>query len=507
MFKVVFAVTLFLFSCPLQAYQPAVVSAHKKASQIGIEILQKGGNAADSAVAMAFALGVVEPYNSGLGGGGFFLYYNAQTKQFYFLDYREAAPQAVGLIKKGNKRFQEGILSVAVPGFLKGMEEIHKKHGQLSWEELVNPSVQLAEEGIPLRGELKESIADRAPFLKSDPALTHVFLKPHEEGKNTIFQSDLALTLKNIAEKKGDDFYSGPLAKKIAAFSKKEGGILSLSDLQSYHVFWRKPLQFTHGPYEVTSSPIPSSGGAGLSLLFRKAIINHVTDYPPYSPEAYQMLLEGFKDYFDYREAALGDSTYNVVAHTTHLSVMDAEGNMAAMTNTLNSAFGSGIMVPGTGIILNDEMADFSTHPGSPNSLVGGRRPLSSMAPTIVFKNKKPFLIIGTPGGLTIPQNIFQVLYYSWQWKASLDRAILQPKFYYSPYDKKVVAEEKFSPRVLQSLSPEGGVEIKDTIGNVQALVIKNEKLTVPLSDQRGGGKGMTFSPVSCPKPPLQSSQ
>lgn len=491
MLKLILTVTLFLFSSTASPYQPAVVSAHKEASRIGLEILKKGGNSADAAIATAFALAVVEPYNSGLGGGGFFLYYDAHTKQFHFLDYREAAPQAVVSLKKGNKRFQEGILSVAVPGFLKGMEEIHKKKGKLAWEELVNPAVRLAEEGIPLRGKLKEKIGERTPFLKNDPALTEVFLKPHEEGKNTIFQSHLAKTLKLVAEKKSAVFYSGEIGKKIASFVKKEGGILSLSDLQSYPVFWRKPMQFAHGPFEITSSPIPSSGGAGLSLLFRKAIINRVADYPPYSPEAYQMLLEGFKDYFDYREAALGDSTYNVIGHTTHLSVIDAEGNMAAMTNTLNSAFGSGIMVPGTGIILNDEMADFSTNPGSPNSLIGGRRPLSSMAPTIVFKNKKPFLVIGTPGGLTIPQNIFQILYYSWQWKTSLDRAILQPKFYYSPYGKKVVAEEKFSPRVLQSLPAEGGVETKDSIGNVQALVIKSENLTIPLSDQRGEGKGV----------------
>lgn len=491
--KRIFTVFFLLLSFRSFAFEAAVVSANPAATRVGIEVIKNGGNAADSAIAVAFALAVVEPYNSGLGGGGFLLYYDAKKKEFSFLDYRETAPLNVSSKINNKKIFKEGVGSVAVPGFVRGMEALHKRWAKKEWAELIQPALNLAKEGIKIKGKLSEKISENLSLLKEDPNLFDIFADPFEHHSGKIRQVDLAKTLDLLKKKGAQVFYRGEIAQNISRFMKKKGGVVSLNDLSQYSVYWRKPHQFINGPHQITTAPIPSSGGMGISLLFNKAIINRVDEQIPYSAEAYKLLLNGMKDYFEYREAALGDSTYNVVGHTTHISIIDSEGNMASMTNTLNSPFGSGLVVPETGIILNDEMNDFSLNDGSPNRIAGGRRPLSSMTPMIIFKNLKPHMIIGTPGGLTIPQNLFLVLYQHWQWQATLDRSIGQPKLYYSPLSKKIVAEEYFSPGVLGSLQPEYEIELKPAIGNIQALVVQSETNTQTYSDPRGEGAGLTF--------------
>ncbi len=488
--KKLLIILFFLISFPVRAYQAAVVSAEPAASKVGVEILKKGGNAADAAVATAMALGVVEPYNSGLGGGGFLLYYDAAKKEFSFLDYRETAPSQATLT--GDlRRYTQGIDSVAIPGFVKGMEVIQQKLCKLSWPDLLDPAIRLAKKGISLDGMMAEKIQEHQSLLEKDPYLLENYLKPYRSGVRSIDQSPLANTLTLLRDKGGKEFYSGELARKISDFSRKNGGLIRGEDLSSYRALWRKPYQFTQGSYDVTSSPIPSSGGMALSLLFRKAVISKLSAERPYSSQAFRNLIENLKDYFEYREAALGDSNTDVVSHTTHLCVIDSEGNIAAMTNTLNNPFGSGVSVAGTGILLNDEMNDFSLVAGSPNQLRPGRRPLSSMAPTIIFKQGKPYLAIGTPGGLTIPQNIFQILFYTWAWQSTLDQAIAQPKIYFSPKNPShVLVENKISNKVIKELGITETVEVRPTIGNVQALWIKDKKITIPLSDPRFEGKG-----------------
>lgn len=493
--------TLFFLFLTFQshAFEAAVVSANPAATRVGIEVIKNGGNAADAAIAVAMALSVVEPYNSGLGGGGFLLYYDAKKKEFSFLDYRETAPWGASPGIKNKKFYKEGIGSVAVPGFVRGMEAIHKKWAKKEWGELLQPALNLAKEGIKIKGKLSQKISENLSSLKADPSLADIFASPFESHAEKIRQIDLAKTLDLLKKKGADIFYRGEVAQNISRWIKKKGGLVSSNDLSRYTVYWRKPHQFINGPHQITTAPIPSSGGMGIALLFNKAIINRVDEQIPYSPEAYRLLLNGIKDYFDYRDSALGDSNYNVVGHTTHISIIDSEGNMASMTNTLNSPFGSALVVPGTGIILNDEMNDFSFHEGSPNRIAGGRRPLSSMTPIIIFKNLKPHMILGTPGGLTIPQNLFFVLYQHWQWQATLDRAIGHPKFYYSPISKKIVAEEYFSPGVLDALKSEYEVELKPTIGNIQALVVQSPTNTKTYSDPRGEGNGLTFLPKNHP--------
>jgi len=483
-FKAVFIFLIFI-SQAVQAYQAAVVSANKEASAVGMKVLQAGGNAADAAIATAFALGVVEPQNSGIGGGGFLLYYDAKEKKFSFLDYRETAPARIASLKDKNK-IQEGITSVGVPGFVLGMETAHKQLGHLAWKDLLSPSVELAKKGLNLSGTVENKIQEERSTLEKDPTFQKEWV-----DKKSVDLKRLADTLAEIADEGSRPFYQGAIAQKIAAFMKIQKGLIDANDLRNYRPLWRKPFQFEKNSYTVVSSGSPSSGGQGMSLLFRKAVINRVNQHFPYSSDSYVLLVEGMKDYFDFRAAALGDSSANVIGHTTHLNVIDAEGNIAAMTNTLNSPFGSGLIVPDVGIILNDEMADFSLEPSSPNRPQAGRRPLSSMSPTIVLQKGKPVLVIGTPGGLTIPQNLFQILFATWEWKSTLSGAISQPKLYYSPHDKKIIAEAAFSKRVLKKLEEKYTVETKPKIGNVQALVIKSEKVTQTLSDPRGEGGGV----------------
>lgn len=485
-----FFLTLFLslgLICSVHAYQPAVVSAHKEATLIGVEVLKKGGNAADAAIATAFALGVVEPHNSGMGGGGFLLYYDAKSKKFHFLDYRETAPKAVSKLANP-EMLQKGIHSVGVPGFVLGMEDAHKRLGSLPWKDLVMPSVNLAKKGVTISGMLQQKVQEHKELLSNDPVFKSEWL-----DKTSPDLTVLANSLSEIAEEGSAPFYQGSIAQKLVDYMSSQGGLISLDDLKNYRTLWRKPFQFEKDKYTIVSSGSPSAGGAALSLLFRKAIIYKAHHHFPNSGDAYSMLLEGVKDYFDYRAAALGDSSANIIGHTTHLNVIDEEGNIAAMTNTINSPFGSGLIASDTGIILNNELADFSTDPRSPNKPLPGKRPLSSMSPTIVMIKNKPILAIGTPGGLTIPQNLFQVLYAHWNWKSTLAAAIAQPKVYYSPSDKSLIVEEKLPSRVLKKLEEKYTIATKPYVGNVQALVIKNERMTQTLSDPRGEGSGIVL--------------
>lgn len=479
------------------AYQPAVVSAHPQASKVGMDILKKGGSAADAAIATAFALAVVEPHNSGLGGGGFFLYYDAKLERFYFLDYREVAPAKAqrSVYLADPAALEHGIRSVAVPGFVLGMETIHKKWRRVSWPAVINPALRLAEKGIPLSGLLRQSISAKQELLKQDGAAHELFVAPFEQGAHKIHQDALASTLEDIKTGGSDVFYQGALGKRIVDWMKQAGGFISAQDLHDYRVHFRRPFEFSYGDYDVATAPRPSSGGEGMKLLFRRVIIYGLEKATSNSPKTYEGLVNSFEDYFEYRLIAMRDTQSNLMAHTTHLSVIDAEGNMAAMTNTLNHPFGSGIVVPGTGIVLNNEMADFSLDPRAANQIRPGVRPLSSMSPTIVFKQGLPHLIIGTPGGTTIPQNLFQIFFNQWIWHHSLKQAIEQPKFYYSPAGKQIIVEKKIAKRIRRHLETQHPLVEEASIGNVQALWIRNEKKTIPFSDPRGEGGAVVGKP------------
>lgn len=480
-----------------EATQPAVVSANPLASKVGLEVLQMGGSAADAAIATAFALTVVEPQNSGIGGGGFLLYYEAKSQRFYFLDYREIAPsQASRDFYQGNReKLSEGIYSVAIPGFVRGMEVIHKKWRRVSWPRLIEPAIDLARKGIPIHGIIREQMEKRREILERDPEFQRIFLEPMDSGYR-VEMKDLAITLEDIKTGGSETFYDGPLSKKIVATFKNHEEWITAQDLENYEAFFRRPHQFSFEDYEITSAPLPSSGGTGMDLLFRKAAINHLEKETPFSPRAYEVLLSVLKEYMDYREAALGDNDINRISQTTHLSVIDAEGNMASMTNTLNSHFGAGIIIPGTGIILNNEMGDFSLKSNTANRIRGGRRPLSSMSPTIIFKDENPYMVIGTPGGVTIPQNIFQILFFDWAWKVPHTRALAQPKIYSTGEENEVVVEAGLKKKIKKALENSHSLEIRPSVGNVQSLILRSEKKTLLSIDPRGEGGGFTSSQI-----------
>jgi len=469
------------FSSTTFAIQPAVVSAHPEASQVGLEILKKGGSAADAAVAMAFALSVVEPHHSGLGGGGFLLYYVAKEDRFYFIDYREAAPQILQpkVSKKAikpNADFEKGVASVGVPGFILGMETIHKKWRKVSWPAVIDPSIELAKKGFLTDSEMKRLLGDASASLPPKLDFT-----------------DLARTLENIKTGGSWVFYQGELGTQLVSFLKEQGGLITSSDLKNYKVYFRKPYTFDHGAYQVVSAGAPSSGGTGMDILFKRAVIYELKKQAPNTTRFFELLIKSFHDYFDFRDIALGDTPNNIISHTTHLCAVDSEGNIASMTNTLNSPFGSGLILPHTGIILNNELADFSAQTNSANRLRGGFRPLSSMAPTLVFKDKKPFLALGTPGGLTIPQNLFQVLYLFLDEHIPLNRSVAYPKIYFSPKTREVVLEKGFPKKMLSWFKENYEIREENTIGNVEALVFRGDKTTV-VTDPRGQGRGLILN-------------
>lgn len=496
---VIFLLFSFL-SSQSYSYEPAVVSASPLASRVGVEILHKGGSAADAAIATAFALTVVEPYNSGIGGGGFLLYYEASTQKFYFVDYREMSPLNIDFeyLKKHPKDLETGIHSVGIPGFVSGMDKIHGKFRKVSWPGIIEPSIKLAREGISIKGKLIEKLRAREEFLSQDLEFKTLFIDPWKKGKLKIVQKDLADTLEKIALGGAREFYQGFLTQQMVAYLQQEGGVHDLADFKSYQTFFRKPYQFEVGDHQIISSPLPSSGGRALNFLFGRAFVNEIHNHPFLSLDSFKLHLRGMEDYFRYREMSLGDISGNIISHTTHLSVIDGEGNMAAMTNSLNYPFGAGRVVPGTGIILNNELGDFSLNPKSANRVKPGKRPLSSMSPTIIMKKRKvndteeliPKYVIGTPGGRTIPINLFQTLYYHWTRGLNLGSAIRKPKLYYSPIGKKVIVENDFNKNIKEELGKKYKIQEKDSVGNIQALEIQNQKSTKVYSDHRGEGKG-----------------
>jgi gamma-glutamyltranspeptidase/glutathione hydrolase len=440
-----------------KASRGMVASASAEASRIGVEILKQGGNAVDAAVAVGFALGVLEPNASGLGGGGFMLLKMADAKAPVCIDFRERAPLAASpdmyeLDKSGeplNKANTEGPLSIATPGEVAGLLAALEKYGSMSREQVMQPAIDQAEKGISVSQVLADLIMLKYELLQEDPVSAGIYLDeglPKEAG-DTIKNLDLAGTLKLIAKKGRDVFYNGELAAKIIACVKKKGGLLDKSDLAGYEVSFRKPVQGSYRGHRVVSAPPPSSGGAHVIQL-----LNIMENLSPAecglnSVESCHFWAEAMRKVYLDRAAYMGDADYIKVplngimskdyakklfkdidpesiapdpkagdplpyesGSTTHYSVADEHGNMVAVTKTINHFFGSGITVPGTGILLNDQMADFSPKPGGPNSIAPGKKPVSSMSPTLLIKDGKPWASLGTPGGLRIIPSLALVI-------------------------------------------------------------------------------------------------
>lgn len=434
-----------------------VASAKPEASDVGVEIMKQGGNAIDAAIGTAFALGVVEPNASGLGGGGFMMIRFAETGEEVFLDFREIAPGSATetlyeLDDEGevlNEEKTVGGKAAGIPGEVAGLLMALDKYGTMSREEVMKPAIDMAEEGFLVTDNFASIIADNFEKIDKFDATKEIYLDkglPYDDG-DTIKNQDLADTLKIIAEKGEDGFYKGEVAEDIVKISEETGGIFTMEDLANYEVKVREPVKGTYKDHEIISAPPSSSGGTHVIQLLNILENYDLKEAGHNTEESLHLWSEASKlvfadrgeymadtDFVDVPLAGLASKEYAKEltekidleksaedvefsdpskyesGSTTHLSVMDKEGNMIAITKTINYFFGSGVGVPGRGFILNNEMDDFNAEPGTSNSVEAGKRPLSSMTPTFVLKEGEPFLALGSPGATRIIPTVAQVI-------------------------------------------------------------------------------------------------
>ena len=527
-----------------------VVSSSVEATNIGLAVLRRGGNAFDAAVAMQFALSVSYPRAGNIGGGGFMVYRLAKG-EVGSLDFRETAPLAAtkdmfldsarNVIPNLSRR---GHLSVGVPGTVAGMEAIHRKFGTQKWFDLVYPSVRLA-----LGFTIKAREADRlnkyrTDFLEVD-SLNNPYLqqKPWQAG-DTLKNAAYSNTLLRIAEQGASEFYSGETARLILAEMRRHGGVITATDLAQYTAVWRKPMVGTYRGFGVISMPPPSGGGIALLQLLKGTEPYNIAKFGQNSTKHVQLMVELERRVFADRAEYLGDPDFievpqnkllspeylkkrfadvsltqktnsqtikagkvQAIEHfeTTHFSIVDAQGNAVAITTTLNDNFGSRVVVDGAGFLLNDEMDDFSAKPGTPNmfGLVGShanaiapkKRMLSSMAPTIITdKNNQLFAVIGTPGGSTIITTVYQCVMNLIDFRLTMQDAILSPKIHAQWLPDEVYAEPPFmdSPQKAE-LERMGHQFKKQSLGLLDCILVqKNGKLegAQDHSKEDGGAQG-----------------
>lgn len=533
-----------------------VVSASKYASQVGIDILKNGGNAVDAAVAMGFALAVTYPQAGNIGGGGFMVI--KLKDSVYTIDYREKAPSGstrnMFLNDKGEflpDKSQVGHLSSGVPGSVAGMLYALEKFGTKSREEVLAPAITLAEDGFDMEQKLAESLNSNFDLFKKFPSSSKVLSKGglNFTAGDRFVQKDLANTLKLISIHGRDGFYKGITAELIIKEMQLGGGIITSADLESYMPVERTPIHITYKGYDVYSMPPPSSGGIALAQLLnmveyeqvpdRNDVYNGVKDYSNYlhtviesmkrvyadrsehlgDPDFWKVPVNELisKEYAKNRKKEIGDNAtppgeikpgvfVKESDQTTHYSVIDKEGNMVSVTTTLNNTYGSGVIVDGAGFLLNDEMDDFASKPGEPNmfGLIGsdanaiepGKRMLSSMTPTIILKDKAPFMVVGSPGGGRIITSVFTTIVNVIDFHMALDSAIDKQRFHhqwqpeYLQYEAGAVDDEVMAKLI------EKGHQVKQIsdYGRVEAILVDWKNHTFyGHSDRRGYGAAIGF--------------
>jgi gamma-glutamyltranspeptidase/glutathione hydrolase len=498
---------------PVEAEHGMVVTAEKLASQVGADVLKKGGNAFDAAVAVGYALAVVWPEAGNIGGGGFMTLRTADGKT-NFIDFRERAPKgasanmyldAQGTIVKGAST--DGYLAVGVPGTVAGLELVREKYGTLGRAALLEPAIRLAHDGFVLSQGDAASFKAEVDKLRRDPAAAAIYLgaggKPRKMGE-TLVQPDLAASLTAISQQGADAFYKGAIADAIVKVSQAKGGILTKADFESYKVREFEPVACNYRGYEIVSAPPPSSGGVVVCEILNVLEGYPLAKYGPGSAETVHVMAEAMRTAYADRNASLGDPDFiqNPVDHltdkkyageirarirpdragkssmpasmkraepktTTHYSIIDDAGNMVAVTYTLNDNFGTGVVAPGTGILLNNEMDDFTSKPGVPNlyglvqgeanAIAPGKTPLSSMSPTVVTKDGKPFMVIGSPAGSRIPTIVLEAIVNVVDFGMTIQEAIDNPRIHHQWLPDEVLIEPyALSPDTLKSLGKMG---------------------------------------------------
>ena len=521
---------------PVIAKNGMVASEQQLASNIGLDILKKGGNAVDAAVAVGFALAVALPNAGNLGGGGFMMVHDAKSGKTIALDFREMAPAKAGrdmyLDDKGqviNNKSLYTHFAVGVPGTVKGMEHALKKWGTMSLADVIQPAIALAEKGYAVSPTLAEALEVEKDNLGKWDTTKAVFFKDGEPLKagDPLVMKDLAASMKMIAEQGSDAFYKGAIADQIVQEMSKHQGLISKEDLANYKVVEREPVTGEYRGYQVVSMPPPSSGGIHIIQMLN--VLEHfpLNESGPNSAKTIRLMAETMKRAYADRSEYLGDTDFVKVPQkgliaksyaddlarlvgedkvtpakdikpggpqkyesdqTTHYSVVDKDGNAVAVTYTLNLNFGSGIIAGNTGILLNNEMDDFSSKPGVPNAfgLIGGdanaiepgKRPLSSMTPTMVLKDNKPWLVTGSPGGARIITTVLQTLINSIDFGMNPAVAAALPRFHHQWLPDELRLEPGFSPDTIDLLKKQGyKVVIKPTMGRTQTIQIRDNMM------------------------------
>lgn len=519
-----------------------VVSAHPLASEAGAKILRAGGNAFDAAVATQYALAVVYPQAGNIGGGGFLVGVKNNGEKFT-LDYRETAPSKATsnmyLDKTGKADTdlsQNGRLAVGVPGSVAGFYAT-LKHCKLPMSQLIQPAIDLAEKGFSITSrEAKLLNTHKGDFLKHSTIASAFVSTDQWKAGDLLVQKDLAATLKRIQKDGMNGFYGGETAAMIVAEMRKGNGIITLDDLKNYKVVERKPLLFQYKGNDIVSMPLPSSGGVLLAQMLKMSSFENLEKYQQNSAKAVQIMVEAERRAFADRAEFMGDPAFiedktamlisdeylknrwksyrpdlatpsaqvgkiikqpKESTETTHISILDKEGNAVAITTTLNGLYGSKVVVAGAGFFLNNEMDDFSIKPGVPNMFgaVGGeankiepgKRMLSSMTPTIILKNGKPFIIVGTPGGTTIPTSVYQSVVDIVDFKLTPNMTVNVPKFHHQWLPDAISVEKNFPENTIAELEKLNyRFDRIIQIGRTEMIAIDENGVVTGVADGRG---------------------
>ncbi len=531
-----------------------VTSAHPVATNAGVSVLLAGGNAVDAAVTTALVISVVEPFSAGIGGGGFLLLYESDRQQIEALDFRERAPQQATptmFLDSNGKPLASyaarGHRLAAVPGTIAGLYDVHRRYGKLPWRRVVNPAIQVAQQGFPVTPRLSRAIERHQQLF--NPAARQVFLrqgKPYQPG-DILVQRDLARSLTTLS-RDPQAFYRGTIARAIAQDMAAHQGLITLGDLQAYRTHWRKPLCGMFRRYRVCSMPPPSSGGVHLLQLLGMLGETDLQAIGRWHPDTLHLLAEMMRVVYADRADYLGDPDFVEVpvtdllspsylayrrhainprhitpssqvqrfdraqlrqlaresSDTTHLTVVDGDRNAVSLTFTVNRGFGSGVVVPGTGILLNDEMDDFAIAPDLPNAygLVGrdanaiapGKTPLSSMTPTIVTEQGQFRLAVGAPGGSTIITTVIQLVLNLLVFDLDAATAIATPRLHHQWQPDRLSLESGFDPATVENLRQRGHqIHQGNAWGNANLIHQLPDGTLEGAADPRGEGTAAGF--------------
>ncbi len=518
-----------------------VATAHPAASHAALSMLDRGGNAVDAAIAAAFTLAVVDAAHSGLGGGGFALLYDARSGNAQALDFREVAPGKATramYLRNGKldpKLATDGALAIAVPGAVAGYFEALARSGTLGPQVVLAPAIRAARQGLVVTPMYQRLATRRLACLRSNPEAARIFLRPNADGVPDvppigalIHQPQLASTLELLAKQGPRAFYRGSLARSIVSATQAGGGILTADDLAGYHVIAREPLTGTYRGHAVVTMPPPSAGGVSLLQVLGMTELLEPSGDAYGDPESLHIYVEALRRAFADRAKYLGDPAFVQIPlealtssahlkellatfdraratpssalhplpssaeraserekHTTHLSVIDRAGNAVSLTTTINEGFGSCVVAPGTGILLNDQMDDFAASPGEPNlyglvmgeanAVAAGKRPASSMAPTIIFQrenSRRAMLVTGAAGGSTIPTSVIQIALHLIDHGLDLPRAVGHGRLHHQWLPDEIRIEpHAYDPATLKALQAKGHrLEQRDPWGDAQSV-------------------------------------